>query len=332
MRPVIVAELGANHAGKIERAVKIVHAAAEAGADAVKFQTWSPELMVLDRDYTLTDGAWKGRKLVDLYAEAHTPWEWHAQLFETAKSAGIEAFTSVFDIPALDFLERLGCPRYKIASFELVDLPLIRAAASTKKPLILSTGMATYAEIHDAVDTARAAGCTDLTLLKCTSAYPADASTANLLTMADMRERFPGAKVGLSDHTKGIGVALCAAGMGARVIEKHFTLKRSDGGLDAAFSIEPDELAMLCASAPACANAHGKAGYGPTTDEIPQLALRRSLYFAKDLPAGAVIDPEAIASARPAAGLSPANRSKLMGKILATDVRRGQPVTWGVLR
>lgn len=270
----IVAEIGANHNGSLERALALVWAAADAGADAVKFQTFSPEQMVAP-GVVIEKGPWKGRNAIDLYRETHTPREWHKLLFESAHSAGLEAFSSVFHPDDVDFLETLGCPMYKIASFELTDLNLIRHAASTGKPIVLSTGMATSEEIYNGADAAYLAGARDTTLLKCTSAYPADASEANLATMSEMALEF-GCKIGLSDHTQGIGVAVAAVALGATMIEKHLTLKRSDGGPDSAFSMEPDEFAQLVTECRRAEQAIGSVRYGPTEAEQSSLALRRS--------------------------------------------------------
>ena len=326
-----MAELSANHNGSLARALALVSAAARAGAHAVKLQTWEPGTMVLDPSIVLREGPWVGRNLAQLYEQAHTPWQWHRPIFEHARMLGIECFSSAFDLPSLQLLESLDCPRYKVASFEIVDLPLIRALAATKKPLIISTGMATKEDISFAVDAARGAGARDLTLMKCTSAYPADGSSANLSTMRTMEAEWS-VKVGLSDHTPGIGVALAAAALGAGMIEKHFTLSRADGGLDAAFSIEPDELALLVREASGVEKALG-LGYqhGPTAHEMPQLELRRSLYFAKDMPAGAYIGEAGIRSARPARGISPRFARRVLGARLLVGVHRGQPVTWEVM-
>lgn len=324
----LVAELSANHLGSLERAIAIVTAAAGAGAHAVKLQTWHPERMVLDKDYTMQSGPWAGQKLADLYAQAFTPWEWHKPIFNHAKTLGIEAFSSVFDYPSLDFLESLGCPRYKIASFEIVDLPLIRRVAKTGKPMILSTGMAFLSDVEEAVVTAREGGCKDLMILKCTSAYPATARDANLLAMQHMKVKFGGTHIGLSDHSPGIGVACAAAALGATMIEKHLTLRRSDGGPDAGFSMEPEEFAMLCTEVRRAEESIGTATYSPLPSERPQLELRRSLYFARDMKVGETPGITGLQSARPALGLHTRLMHRCSTIRLAKDVRRGDPATW----
>jgi N-acetylneuraminate synthase len=327
----IIAELSCNHSGSIDRALQLVDAVAAAGAHGVKLQTWKPGTMVLDRSLVLRDGPWVGHNLTELYDKAHTPWEWHKPIFDHARMRGIEAFSSAFDRESVRFLESIGCPRYKVASFEMVDLQLIRACAATKKPVIISTGMATKEEIAFAVEAAHEAGAKDVTLLKCTSAYPADGSSANLATMRSMASTFS-VKVGLSDHTPGVGVAIAAAALGAEMIEKHFTLWRAEGGLDANFSIEASELKTLVEEARRVEKAMGEAHhYGPTEHERPQLELRRSLYFAADLPPGTFLGDEHIASARPARGISPRFARRVLGAKLLVGVHRGQPVSWEVL-
>lgn len=322
--PMIVAELSANHNGSLDRAMRTIEAVAAAGADAVKFQTWTPGTMVLDTSYVIATGPWAGRRLVELYEEAATPMEWHALLFAKAKECGIEAFSSVFDLEALGYLEALRCPRYKVASFELVDLPLIEAIAQTGKPIILSTGMATDVEIREAVDTARAAGAKRITLLHCTSAYPAPPETANLRQMGELANRYYQARVGLSDHTQGIGVAIMAAAMGATMIEKHVALDDAPG-LDAAFSIKPDELATLVREAPKVRAAY-RATQANVECEEPQRLLRRSLYFRADLKAGDEIGRQHVATARPARGMLPRHLDKVVGRRLLRDVKAGEPV------
>lgn len=329
MSPFIVAELSANHLGSVGRAMTVVDAAARAGASAVKFQTFTPESMVADPAYILPSGPWAGRKLIDLYREAMTPWEWHARLFKFARELDMIPFSTPFDAQAVDFLETLNCPIYKIASFEVTDLPLIHYAAQTGKSLIISTGMATAEEITDAVVTARKAGCKDLTLLKCTSAYPAPASAANLATILDMASY--GCRVGLSDHSPGIGVAVAAVAMGATVIEKHLTLSRTDGGPDAKFSMEPDEFSQLVTECNRAYEAIGEAKYGPSEAEQSSVNLRRSLYFAKDLKAGQVVQTADIRTARVALGLPPKDLDIVIGRRVTKDVRAGQPVSLEVI-
>lgn len=323
--PFIVAEIGASHNGSLDRAIALVEAAAKAGASAVKFQTFKPESMVADESYVIEDGPWKGRKLIDLYREAYTPWEWHPVLFQRARELDLIPFSSPFDSEAVDFLETLNCPIYKIASFEIGDLGLIRKAASTGKGIILSTGMATELEIMYAVQMARHADCKDLTLLKCTSAYPASYSDANLATMTDMKYRF-GCRVGISDHTFGHFVSVAAVALGATVIEKHLTISRNDGGPDSKFSMEPHEFAQLVMECNRAAKTIGQIQYGPIKSEIPSLKLRRSLYFADNLPAGTVIERHHIRTARPALGLEPRHLDKIIGQRLTEDVYRGNPV------
>lgn len=274
-RPFIVAELSANHLGSLDRALRIIRAAKDAGADAIKFQTYTVKGMVSDPDKVLSSGPWAGRSQGDLYAEAMTPRSWHQALFEYARSISIEPFSTPFTPDDVDFLEELDCPRYKIASFELTDLALIRYAASKGKPLIISTGMATREDITAAVLNALDAGCVDITLLKCTSAYPADVADANLATLASLRNAPCISAVGLSDHTLGIAVPVAATALGAAMIEKHLTLSRDDGGPDAAFSLEPDEFAEMVKACRDAAAAIGEVRYGPTPSEASSLALRR---------------------------------------------------------
>ncbi len=324
--PFIVAELSANHLGSLDRALAIVKAAARAGADGFKVQTFTPEQMVGDPGYTLAGGLWDGMNLLDLYREAHTPREWHQPLFEQCRKLGLTPLASPFHRDDVAFLEGLDCPIYKIASFELVDLDLIRTVAATRKPVILSTGMASEAEIGRAVEAAD--GAESITLLKCTSAYPAPPEEANLLQMYELQMRF-GCRVGLSDHTHGIGVATAAAALGAEVIEKHLTLSRVDGGPDAAFSMEPYEFAQMVEECRRAAVAPGQPGYGVSASE--GVGLRRSLYFTEDMTAGTVIQRHHVRSARPALGLAPAYLGTIIGERIIRGVQRHQPVTWEVL-
>jgi len=325
-RPYIVAELSANHDGSLERALATIDACAAAGVNAVKFQTWSPGMMVLDPRHVIEDGPWKGMNLAQLYERAHTPWEWHRELFARARGHGIDAFSTVFDIESLTFLEELECPRYKIASFELVDLTLITATAKTGKPMILSTGMATEPEIREAMQAARYGGAKDLTLLKCTSAYPADPEHVNLAAMAGLAHRHD-ARPGLSDHTQGIGVAIAASALGAAMIEKH--VKLNDGsGLDDAFSITTQALATMVEECRRVAKVRGEDVTGPSADEEPQRALRRSLYFARTMRAGERIGYGDVRSARPAAGLACRFHGQVMGATVLKDAPAGTPVTW----
>jgi pseudaminic acid synthase len=328
-RPFIIAEMSANHNGSLDRALAIVKAAAEAGASAIKLQTYKPESMVADENYVISSGPWAGIKLIDLYRKGQTPYRWHQPIFDLANKLGIFAFSSPFDSDAVDFLETLGCPIYKIASFELVDLPLIRKAASTGKPMIMSMGMATYQEVEEAVQAARSAGCSDITLLKCTSGYPAPENECNLIMLPQILKF--GCRIGISDHTTGIGVAVAAVTIGAMVLEKHLTLSRSDGGPDAEFSLEPDEFKQMVTECNRASDAVGHLHYGATTSEFPQLALRRSLYFARSLSAGEIITYADVRTARPALGLMPRELPNVVGKQVTADVSRGQAVTWEVM-
>lgn len=318
--PFIIGELSANHGGTLERALQIVDAAAEIGADAVKIQVW--DTLVQDTGYVLETGPWAGRRLSDLYAEAKTPWEWVKPIFERCQAKGMIGFASVFDVASLEFLELLHCPIYKVASFEITDLALIRAIASKGKPMMISTGMTTEDEISDAI---RAAGNCPVTLLKCTSAYPADASDANLATLTDLSLHY--GETGISDHTPGIGVAVAAVALGATVVEKHLTLRRSDGGPDSEFSLEPSEFAQLVTECRRAAASIGVERYGPSLSEMPQYALRRSLYVAKTIHKGEPITTLNVRSARPCKGLPPGKLPELLGRTLNRMVPRGTPLT-----
>jgi pseudaminic acid synthase len=331
-RPVIVAELSGNHNGSLDRALSIVDAIAASGARALKLQTYTADTMTLDigdGDFLISDqgSLWSGESLHALYKRAHTPWEWHEPLFRRARELGLVAFSTPFDATAVDFLESLGVPAYKIASFENTDLPLIRRVAVTGKPVIISTGMATMAEIDEAVRAAREAGCRDLILLKCTSSYPASPLSSNLMTIPHLRELF-GCEVGLSDHTLGIGAAVASVALGATLIEKHVTLDRTDGGVDAAFSLEPSELKRLVDEAAAAWQALGTVRIGPTKEELGSLAFRRSLYICEDLKAGDVLKPQNLRAIRPGYGLPPKYIDQLMGKRVTRDVRRGTRASW----
>lgn len=333
--PLIVAELSGNHNGSLERALEIVDAIARSGAQALKLQTYTADTMTIDKadgEFVVSDRAspWNGRTLYSLYREAATPWEWHEALFKRAREAGLVAFSSAFDATAVDFLESLDVPAYKIASFENVDLPLIRTVAATGKPLILSTGMANLAEIDEAVRTARAAGCRDLILLKCTSSYPASPSSSNLATIPHLQAMF-GCPVGLSDHTLGIGAAIASVALGATVIEKHVTLRRAEGGVDSSFSMEPQELAQLATEAHSAWQALGKVATGPTGQEKSSLMLRRSLYVCADLQAGDVLSRENLRAIRPGLGLPTKYLEMLLGKRVNRNVRRGTPADWSLI-
>lgn len=328
--PYVIAELSANHNGSLETALRIVRAAAAAGADAVKLQTYRPDTITLncdDEPFRIRGGLWDGRTLYDLYAEAHMPWDWHKSLFAEARRLGLVIFSSPFDNSAVDLLEDLNAPAYKIASFEAVDLPLIRYAAATGKPLIISTGMADAEEIVEAVDAARSAGCTQLALLHCVSGYPAPAEDYNLRTMVNMAERH-GHVVGLSDHTLDNSVAVASVALGAAIIEKHFTLDRNGGGPDDSFSLEPADLAELCRSVRTTWQALGRVDYGLKSSEQGNLQFRRSLYFVRDLPAGAVVTGDAVRSVRPGYGLAPKHLDAVLGCRLAHAVKANTPCVW----
>ncbi len=334
-RPFIIAEMSGNHNHSLERALKLVDAAAAAGVQALKLQTYTADTMTLDidnKEFYIDDSnsLWQGNSLYKLYQQAYTPWEWHQPIFDRCREQGILGFSTPFDDSAVDFLESLAVPAYKIASFELTDLPLIRKVAGTGKPLIMSTGMATIAEIDEAVATARAAGCTDLVLLKCTSTYPASPENTHLSTLPHMSELFD-CPVGISDHTMGIGVSLAAVALGAVVIEKHFTLSRAEGGVDSAFSMEPAELAALVGESQGVWQALGQIHYGPTEAEKPSLKHRRSLYIVEDLQAGAVLTAENVRAIRPGLGLSPKYYEIVLGKRIKKSVAKGTPVAWDLL-
>ena len=332
-RPYVVAELSANHLGGLDRALAIVDAAARAGVDAVKLQTYTPDTITIDHTgpgFVLESGPWRGRRLYELYQEAHTPWQWHAALFERARALGIAAFSSPFDASAVSLLESLGCPAYKIASFELVDPALIAAAAATGKPLLLSTGMADGKEIAEAIAAARAAGAREVALLHCVSSYPSRVEDSNLRTIPDMAQRF-GVPVGLSDHTLGTTVAVAATVLGACVIEKHATLRRADGGPDAAFSLEPDELARLVEDAAAAFAALGAIHYAPEESELAMRALRRSLYVVADMAPGETFTPQNLRSIRPGHGLPPRHLPEVLGRRARGAIARGTPLSWSLV-
>ena len=327
-QPYVIAELSANHNGSLDTALRIIEAAKQAGADAVKLQTYRPDTITLDCDsdeFRISGGLWDGRTLYDLYQEAHMPWEWHKPLFDHARSLGITIFSSPFDTTAVDLLEDLGAPAYKIASFEAVDLPLIRYAASTGKPLIISTGMADAEEIAEAIAAARDGGCRELAILHCVSGYPAPPEDYNLRTIPDMIERF-GLVTGLSDHTLDNTTAIASVALGASIIEKHFTLDRSGGGPDDSFSLEPAEMAALCAGAKTAWQALGRIDYGRKSSEQGNVQFRRSLYFVKDLKAGEVITADAVRSVRPGFGLAPKYLDAVLGKRVNQDAAANTPV------
>lgn len=331
--PYVIAELSANHNGRIENAIKIIEEAKKAGADAVKLQTYTADTITLNstaEEFTIRGGLWDGRTLYELYQEAHMPWVWHKELFDHARKVGITIFSSPFDNTAVNLLEDLNAPAYKIASFEAVDLPLIKYVASTGKPMIISTGMADAEEIAEAIEAARDGGCKQLAILHCVSGYPAPASDYNLRVIPDMINRF-GLVAGLSDHTLDNTTAITSVALGASIIEKHFTLDRSGGGPDDSFSLEPNELAQLCNGAATAWSALGCVDYGRKASEQGNVKFRRSLYFVKPLKAGQTVGVDAIRSVRPGFGLPPRDYDKVLGKKLVRDVSFGEPVTWGVL-
>ena len=333
--PFIIAEMSGNHNQSLERALTIVDAAADAGVDAVKIQTYTADTMTIDIDtgeFSISDkdSLWKGETLYQLYEKAHTPWEWHTAIFERCKERGIMGFSTPFDDTSVDFLEDLGVPCYKIASFENVDLPLIRKVARTGKPIIASTGMTSVAELSDLVQTVRENGCTDLTLLKCTSSYPASPEGTNLRTIPHMRELF-GCAVGLSDHTLGIGASVASVALGAVVIEKHFTLSRAEGGVDAAFSLEPAEMAQLVRECRTAALALGAVSYERAEQEQKSLQFRRSLYVVEDMKAGDVFTEKNLRRIRPGMGLSPKYYDIILGKKANCNITRGTAVQWDLI-
>ncbi|MGX9728044.1 MAG: pseudaminic acid synthase [Candidatus Electronema sp. VV] len=325
----IIAEMSANHNGNINNAFKIIEIAKSAGADAVKLQTYRPDNITLDcdsEDFQINGGLWDGKTLYQLYSEAYTPWEWHKLLFDYAHKLGITIFSSPFDNTAIDLLEDLNAPAYKIASFEAVDLPLIKYAASTGKPMIISTGMADAGEIQEAIEAAREGGCTQLAILHCVSGYPAPTADYNLRTIPDMIQRF-GLVTGLSDHTIDNTTAIASIALGAAIIEKHVTLDRKGGGPDDSFSLEPQELAALCRDAKTAWEALGQVDYGMKSSERGNVKFRRSLYFVKDMEAGEVITEECVRSVRPGFGLAPKYFATLLGKQLRSKISKNNPVT-----
>ncbi|WP_354634706.1 pseudaminic acid synthase [Planktothricoides raciborskii] len=334
--PFIIAEMSGNHNQSLERALEIVEAAAKTGAHGLKLQTYTADTMTLnikEGEFFINDpnSLWYGHSLYELYQQAHTPWEWHEPILKRCKELGIIGFSTPFDTTAVDFLESLDVPCYKIASFENTDLPLIRKVASTGKPMIISTGMATVAELDETVRTAREAGCQDIILLKCTSTYPATPENTNLLTIPHLRELF-NVQVGLSDHTMGIGAAVASVALGGTVIEKHFTLRRADGGVDSAFSMEPEEMAQLVVESERAWQALGQVQYSPTEAERKSLMFRRSLYVAKDMKAGEVLTTENVRAIRPGLGLPPKYLDSLLGLAVRKDVKAGSHLSFDVLK
>lgn len=328
--PFIVAEMSGNHNQSLKRALDIVDAAADAGAHALKIQTYTADTMTIDikqEEFVINDpkSLWNGRSLYDLYKEAATPWDWHEEIFDRCKQHGILGFSTPFDETSVDFLEDLGVPCYKIASFEIVDIPLIKKVASTGKPLFMSTGMATIDEINEAVAAAKEAGGDEIVLLKCTSSYPASPENSNIITINDMKQRF-GCLVGISDHTIGTGVSVASVAIGAAMIEKHFTISRKDGGVDAAFSMEPEDLKNLVKDSLSAWQSIGKISYGPTMEEKGSMRFRRSIYIVKEMKAGDIFTKNNVRSIRPAFGLPPKFYDDLIGKKIKKDAKMGTPV------
>lgn len=328
--PYIIAEMSANHNGNIDTALHIIEEAKRAGADAVKIQTYTPETITLNSDlpdFQITEGLWAGQTLYDLYEWAHTPWDWHEQLIKHARKLGITIFSSPFDHTAVDLLEDLNVPAYKIASFEAIDLPLIKYVASTGKPMIISTGMADADEIQEAIESAKEAGCKELAILHCVSGYPAPAEDYNLRTLSDMHKRY-GLVTGLSDHTLDNTTAIASVALGSAIIEKHFTLDRDGGGPDDSFSLEPNELAALCRDSKTVWRSLGKVDYGRKSSERDNVKFRRSLYFVKSLKTGDLITSDAVRSVRPGFGLPPKYYEQIIGARVKSDVELGTPVCW----
>lgn len=333
--PFIIAEMSGNHNQSLDRALEIVEAAAETGAHALKLQTYTADTITLDireGEFFIGDKdiLWKGKSLYELYKEAYTPWEWHDPIMKSASELGLVCFSTPFDETAVDFLEDLNVSAYKIASFENTHLPLIKKVALTGKPMIISTGMATIAELDETVRTIREVGCDQFVLLKCTSTYPASPENSNVLTIPHMRELF-NCEVGLSDHTMGVGAAVAAVAHGATVIEKHFTLRRADGGVDSAFSLEPEEMKQLVIETEWAWQSLGKVTYGPTDAEKSSLTFRRSLYIAKDMKSGEELTTENLRVVRPGLGLPPKYYDVLLGRKVNRDVKKGVAVSWGII-
>ncbi|MFY0651233.1 MAG: pseudaminic acid synthase [Cyclobacteriaceae bacterium] len=331
-RPFIIAEMSGNHNQSLDRAIEIVDLAAAAGADAIKLQTYTADTMTMKGVHTIDDpnSLWNGKELHSLYQEAHTPWEWHEEIFIHAKKRGLVAFSSPFDETAVDFLESLDCQIYKVASFENTDIPLLKKIASTKKPVIMSTGAATVAQLDEAVATLKENGSTDITLLKCTSTYPSSAENTNLLTIPHLKELF-GCRVGLSDHTMGIGVSVASVALGAEVIEKHFTIRRSDGGVDSEFSMEPHELSALVIESERAFRAIGKVQYGIQKAESKNSMHKRSIYISDDIEPGDVLSQDNLRVIRPADGLPPKFYDLFLGRKINKSIKAGTPLSWDLL-
>lgn len=331
-KPFIIAEMSGNHNQSLDRALKIVEEAAKAGVDAIKLQTYTADTMTIKGALTITDdnSLWKGRELYELYQEAFTPWEWHKPIFNYAKSLGLIAFSTPFDEGAVDFLEELGVNAYKIASFENTDWPLLRKVASTGKPVIMSTGAASLSDIDDAVNVLRTGNCNNIVLLKCTSTYPSTPENTNLVTIPVLQQMF-NCQVGLSDHTMGIGAAVASVALGATVIEKHFTINRADGGVDSAFSIEPDEMKLLVTESERAFQSLGNVQFGVQKTEKNSLLFKRSVYAVKDIKKGEVFTKENLRVIRPGNGLKPKYYEIILGKSAHHDIKSGTPLTWDIL-
>ena len=334
--PFIVAEMSGNHNKSLDRAIQIVEAAAESGAHMLKLQTYTADTLTINSknsDFIIDDqkSLWKGKKLYDLYKEAYTPWEWHEKIIKRSNELGMLCFSTPFDETAVDFLEKLNVPAYKIASFENVHLPLIKKVAQTGKPVIISTGLATEEEIKEAVEALKIGGCNQFALLKCTSAYPASPEDSNILTIPELRKNF-NCEVGLSDHTMGIGVALAAISHGATIIEKHFTLDRNDGGVDSSFSTEPKEMKILVKESIRTWQSLGKISYGPTESEKGGIKFRRSIYIVEDMDSGEKLTKEKLRIIRPGKGLAPKYYDELLGRKVNQKIKKGTALTWAMLK
>ncbi|MFA5093276.1 MAG: pseudaminic acid synthase [Candidatus Omnitrophota bacterium] len=334
--PFVIAEMSGNHNHSLERALKIVEAAANVGVDALKIQTYTADTMTIDSqniDFMINDekNLWNGQSLYQLYQKAYTPWEWHEIIFKKCRELGIIGFSTPFDVTAVDFLEDLKVPCYKVASFENTDHILLKKIASTHKPVFISTGMATFDEISESISLLRDNGCPSIAMLKCTSSYPALPNESNIITIQDIRKKFPDCLVGLSDHTMGFGVAVASIALGSSIIEKHFTLSRADGGVDSAFSMEPEEMRQLIEECRKCWQSIGEVNYGPTNSEIRSLKYKRSLYFVNNLKKGKKITALDIRSIRPGLGLPTKYYDSIIGRCVVKDVERGTPVSWDLV-
>ena len=335
-KPLFIAEMSGNHNQSLIRALSIVDKAAQVGANIIKLQTYTPDTMTLDlktNDFKIRDkkSLWYNKTLFELYTRGHTPWKWHEKIIKKAKREKIQCISTPFDESSVDFLEKLKVPAYKIASFENINIPLITKVAKTKKPIIISTGMATISELHESINLIRKHDNNKIILLKCTSTYPASPKDSNVLTIPHMKKLF-NCHVGLSDHTLGIGAAIAAVSHGAKIIEKHFTLNREDGGIDSAFSLEPHEMEMLVKESKVAWESLGKTQYGPTVSERKYLQFRRSLYVSKNVKKGEIINKNNIKNIRPGKGLPPKNLSVVLGKKFSKNIKIGTPLNWGLIK